>query len=273
MATMDQCLIVKPNSNTTPTFHHSNSSNSNYMVCRRHCSPNKYKVRSLQPNRLAQTDQQSGQFAPFARNFSAEPLSNDFNHPNKLPGRPRKDGSIPKMDGSAGSAGSASNSDLEIEEEEPEAPPALIIGSPPTNEQARARYNAVKAVWSPRNKSAPIEKIKSGVIDFGETIRALRDAWKTRNDNLKQAELEGSSTASAAPKLKAEVAQYRQTAETLVKETLLFAHPAIMKRYVEPLLSWPLMRPLSGREWLRDENSPDAVQSMRNFARASLVAL
>lgn len=144
----------------------------------------------------------------------------------KKVGRPRKDG----LDGGSGSA--SSDSDLEIEEEGPESAPAMISVGPPGEERARAVYDAVKAVWSPRNKTAPTEKIKTGVIQFGDIVKGLRDQWKARNDSLKKAEADGSPTASDAPRLREETAQYRSTMETLVLKATTFAHQAILRRYV-----------------------------------------
>ncbi|ETN41482.1 uncharacterized protein HMPREF1541_03418 [Cyphellophora europaea CBS 101466] len=181
---------------------------------------------TLQPNAMQAA---LSQFAPVA---GIKPGMKDPNAPKKPRGRPRKDGSIPGVDGGSGSA---SSSDLEIEDEEPEPAPAMISVSPPTDERVRAVFNAVKAVWYPRNKTAPVEKIKSGVVDFGETIKTLRDAWKARNESLKKAEHEGSSTAADAPRLKAEVAQYRQTMENLINKSMLFAHPAIIRSLGENL--------------------------------------
>lgn len=193
--------------------------------------PNQMQGMSLFIHQSAHTNSLPVGMPQLIQPANVKKASRDPNAPQRPRGRPRKDGSIPSNDGGTGSA---SSSDLEFEdaESEPEITPALITVSPPTDERVRAVFNAVKAVWSPRNKPAPVDKIKAGVMEFGDTIRTLRDAWKARNDNLKKAELEGSTTASAAPALKAEVAQYRQTAETLVTKTLLLAHPVIMRRYV-----------------------------------------
>lgn len=142
----------------------------------------------------------------------------------KARGRPRKDASKP------GSVTTDSGSDLEIEDEPPEPPPAVIAVAPPTDARAKVVFDAVAAVWSPRNKAAETAKIKSGITQFGGMIRAWRDQWKTRNDNLKKAEADQSPTAQDAPALRQETSQYRQTMELLVNRTLNFGHPAILKR-------------------------------------------
>jgi hypothetical protein len=161
---------------------------------------------------------------------------------------------VPKQDGQGSASESDSGSDSS-DEEEPEMTPALLLVQIPTDDKGKAMYLAVQAVWSPRNQTAPVEKIKSGVAQFGDTIKALRDSWKDKNDSLKKAELPNSTTAANAPQLKADVAHNRQIVETVVNRTLQYAHPAILKRYV--VLSTPSVVLLSlamptgpGMEWL-----------------------
>ncbi|KAI1608948.1 hypothetical protein EDD37DRAFT_133025 [Exophiala viscosa] len=138
-----------------------------------------------------------------------------------------------KADGQPGSQ-SDSDDELSIQEEEPpEMTPALLTVSAPTDERGKALYNAVQAVWSPRNKPASPEKIRSGVVGFADTVRALRDAWKAKNDVLRKAELPNSPTAGDAVALKDEVARYRQVTESVMARSLLYGHPSIVKRLGE----------------------------------------
>jgi len=140
-----------------------------------------------------------------------------------------------KSDGHASDPDTGSNSsddELTIEEEPPEMTPAVLTVSAPTDERGKAIYDAVNAVWSPRNKSAPAEKIRSGIAGFGDTVRGLRDSWKSKNDNLRKAELPNSPTASEATRLKEEAARYRSAMEVVMARSLTFGHPAVVKRYV-----------------------------------------
>lgn len=148
----------------------------------------------------------------------------DPNAPKRVKTKPKKDGTSSKTD---------SDSDLEIEnEEEPEPTPTVLSVMMPTDERGKALYNAVMAVWTPRNKSAPVEKVKSGIALFGDTVKALRDAWKAKNESLKKAELPNAPTAPLVPQLKADVAHYRQVMESVIGRSLQFGHPAILRRYV-----------------------------------------
>lgn len=168
--------------------------------------------------------------------------SRDPHAPKKPKSQRKKDGPLgSRVEGQASDSGSNSDSgdELEVEDEEPpELTPALLTVSMPTDERGKALYSAVQAVWSPRNKSAPPEKIRNGIAGFGDTVRGLRDAWKARNDSLKEAELPGSPTAADASRLKEEVAHYRQVTESVMARALLYGHPAVVKRYVcSPVLS------------------------------------
>ena len=139
-----------------------------------------------------------------------------------------------KADGQFSESESEESSDEDVEEP-PEMTPALLTVSIPTDERGKALYHAVQAVWSPRNKQAPPEKIRSGIANFGDTVRGLRDAWKAKNDNLRKAELPNSPTASDAPRLREEVGRYRTVMETVMARASMYGHPAIVKRYVHPL--------------------------------------
>ncbi|KIV81772.1 hypothetical protein PV11_03932 [Exophiala sideris] len=148
------------------------------------------------------------------------------------PRKPKSQGK-PRADGQPGSE-SDSDDELSIQEEEPpEMTPALLTVSAPTDERGKALYNAVQAVWSPRNKPASPEKIRSGIVGFAETVRTLRDAWRAKNDVLRKAELPNSPTAGDAVALKDEVARYRQVTESVMARSLLYGHPSIVKRLGE----------------------------------------
>ena len=131
--------------------------------------------------------------------------------------------------------GSASTSDSELDvedDEEPEMTPAVLSVMMPTDERGKALHNAVQAVWSPRNKAVSVEKVKSGISLFGETVKTLRDAWRAKNETLKKAELPNAPTAANVPQLKNDVANFRQLMEGVMARSLQYAHPSILKRYV-----------------------------------------
>ena len=149
----------------------------------------------------------------------------DPNAPKRPVGRPRKDGSIPRVKSDVPGAASPSDSDseeLEIEEVA-EPKPALLSNGPPPTPEGKAIFDAVTAVWSPRNKPSNPEKVRDGLALFSDTIRNLRDAWKPKNESFQQAELANSPT---APDLKMAVARQRTVFETAIKQSLEYGHEA-----------------------------------------------
>ncbi|OAP59011.1 hypothetical protein AYL99_06308 [Fonsecaea erecta] len=151
-------------------------------------------------------------------------------------GRPRKDASAKSTEHPSGS-GTDSDDELEIleveDEQPPEKTPNLLCVAMPTDERGRALYTAVQAIWTPRNRPASPEQIRGGIARFGDVVRGLRDAWKTKNESLRKAELPDSPTAADAPSLKEEVARYRQVMETVMTRSLLYGHPDIVDRLGE----------------------------------------
>jgi len=160
----------------------------------------------------------------------------DPNAPKRPRGRPRKDDTTPRVkkegQDSSSSSESGSEDDLEIDDEPPEPRPALLVVTPPSDLGSKALYDAVQAVWSPRNKPAVGDNIRSGVKLFGEAVKGLRDAWKTKNESLRKAELPNSGNPEAAAALKTAVARLRTNMETLMQRSLVHGHPAHLMRYV-----------------------------------------
>ncbi|KAK5454264.1 hypothetical protein LTS15_006264 [Exophiala xenobiotica] len=214
-----------------------NSNNTNFPPPQSYLQPSYFKSgstvdpRSLQGARPVQptppmASQQSHIIIPKFEKASKPNTSND----------PHVTKKSKKKDGLSGSteAGSDSEDELSIQEEEPpELTPAFLTLAAPTEEGQRAQYHAVQAVWSPRNKPASAEKVRSGIAGYGDAVRALRDAWKVKNDNLKKAELPNSPTAKDADALKKEVARYRQLMEEVMTRSLKYGHLSVVKRLGE----------------------------------------
>ena len=173
--------------------------------------------------------------------------------PKRSRGRPRKAASA--QPGGQAAASESTEDELEIEDADPpEMTPALLTLSMPSDERGKSLYRAVQAVWSPRNRPVDPDKVRNGIANYGETIRALRDAWKTRNETLRKAELPNSPTAADASRLKEEVARYRQLLEVVMVKSLQYGHMGIVKRYVTPQISLSMLLspvPLCERKMVR----------------------
>ena len=157
----------------------------------------------------------------------------DPNAPKRPRGRPRKDGTLSrvKQEGKSPSSSYDSDSELEIEEP-PETLPEILKRDRPDGLDGKVLYDAVHAVWSPRNKPAVPDKIRAGIAQFGDTIRKLRDAWKLQNAALQQAENTNSPT---VPSLKEQVGQFRRLMQNVAKTAVELGHPAHLKKYVYTL--------------------------------------
>lgn len=157
--------------------------------------------------------------------------------PKRPRGRPRKHALPPANSMNAGKAPSDSGSDELQVVEMAEPTPDLLRGPPPEAPEDRVIYDIAVAVWYPRNRPALPEKVRNGIAAFGDIIRKQRDAWKVKNEALKQAEL---ANTTAIPGLKAEVATFRKTMETVCVQALRFGHPSHLAKYVLPFCN-PLL--------------------------------
>lgn len=161
----------------------------------------------------------------------------DPNAPKRPRGRPRKDASQTSTKQETDASTSDSDSD-ELQGEEAAEPLPDLLRDPRPESADKVIYDVAFAVWSPRNKPAVAEKVRKGIALFGDVVKQQRDAWKVRNEALKQAEL---ANTTAIPSLKQEVAQFRKTIETMADQALRFGHPAHLAKYVYPYLLFSLL--------------------------------
>lgn len=131
---------------------------------------------------------------------------------------------------------SSDESDLEIEAPDEPSPIPPIR---PTEPEAAAQYDALQAVWSPRNKWPGPEKVKNALVAYKDLVKALRDAWKEQVQAMKLAENQEDN--QKATKLKEKVISQRRTMDKIATTTLEMGHPNIVEKYVS--LSPPLSHP------------------------------
>jgi hypothetical protein len=146
-------------------------------------------------------------------------------------------------------------SDLEIE---PPEEPSPLPTTRPSNPDGAAEYDAMKAVWSPRNRRPNVEKIKNSLVAFKEVVKAVRDEWKTLSQAMKDAE--NKNETEKAAELKTNVILQRQLMDIVIKTTLDKGHPIIVEKYVHflsPSLAYlaerPRPRPRGCRSLKRNE--------------------
>jgi hypothetical protein len=196
----------------------------------------------------------------------------DPNAPKKPRGRPRKDAAqaSARQDTDASTSDSGSD-ELQILEM-PESTPDLLRAPRPDGPEDQVIYDVAVAVWSPRNKPAVAEKVRKGIALFGDVVKQQRDAWKVKNEALKQAEL---ANTAAIPSLKQEVAQFRRTIQTMATQALLFGHPAHLAKYVfifppfSLLLHLPVLEYESTRSLYSHVASSPVYEALKNIASCS----
>lgn len=155
--------------------------------------------------------------------------------PAKKPLAPQKKASGQKQAKKAGkqaddksSSGSDSDdSDLEIQ---PPPEPSPIPPVRPSEPLAAARYDALQAVWSPRNRRPNADKVKNTLVAFKNVVKAVRDMWKEHSQAMKTAENQGENDKAA--QLKNEVVLQRRVMDVVVSTTLEMGHPMIVEKYV-----------------------------------------
>ncbi|KAK2759924.1 hypothetical protein FQN54_002660 [Arachnomyces sp. PD_36] len=120
-----------------------------------------------------------------------------------------------------------SDSELEVEMDEPSPiPPAR-----PQDPEGGIKYDTQKAVWWPRNKQPPGSAVKNAMILFSDTIKSVRDTWKTRSEALKVAENQNQE--DKIPSIKKDVIFQRRLLDLIINTTLEYGHPAFVARFGE----------------------------------------
>ncbi|KAL5333347.1 hypothetical protein BJX70DRAFT_403688 [Aspergillus crustosus] len=146
---------------------------------------------------------------------------------------------------SSGSGSDESDSDLEILEPEEPSP---IPPARPSEPEAAAQYDALRAVWSPRNRRPKVDKVKTALVAFKDVVKTVRDTWKESAQALKNAENKGETSDTA--ELRKKVALQRRLMDVVVSTTLEKGHPIIVEKLGEHPMALAAMF-----SFLRDRHS------------------
>ncbi|OOF94245.1 hypothetical protein ASPCADRAFT_208767, partial [Aspergillus carbonarius ITEM 5010] len=146
--------------------------------------------------------------------------------------KPTMKGGSKKLDGKSASSSSetdsSDDSDLEIQAPEESSP---IPATRPNEPEAAAQYDAMKAVWSPRNRRPNADKVKSALVAFKDVVKTVRDAWKESTQAMKVAENKGDNDKAA--QLKTDVILQRRLMDVVISTTLDKGHPMIVEKLGE----------------------------------------
>ncbi|KAI5292921.1 hypothetical protein KEM52_005963 [Ascosphaera acerosa] len=130
------------------------------------------------------------------------------------------------------SSSSASSSDYSSESETeqaitPETSP--LPATRPAERVAAARYDAMKAVWMPRNRRTTAANIRIALVAFGSLIKGMRDSWKTNTEAVKDATAKDDEARQR--QLSTQVAEDKQAFSTAIDTAMAWGHPAILQRF------------------------------------------
>jgi len=97
------------------------------------------------------------------------------------------------------------------------------------------KYDTTKAVWLPRNVYAQVESIRTGLKEFWEVVKTIRDRWKTDSDVVKTAA--EAKKDSELPLLRERVDNQREMMEVALMTAIEHGHHDVLRAYVFSLLS------------------------------------
>lgn len=123
------------------------------------------------------------------------------------------------------SSDSGSEYESELEEEVPD--PSPLPPARPSEPLQAVRYDTMKAVWLARNVPAQAEQIRSGLKDFWEVVKTIRDRWKSDSDAVKKAT--EAKKESEIPLLKDRVKSQRDMMEMALRSALEYGHPDVVR--------------------------------------------
>ena len=133
---------------------------------------------------------------------------------------------------------SSSESDYSDSSDNEEPEPSPLPAVRPSDIEGGTKYDALKIVWSPRNKHPSADSIRKSMVAFGELVKRIRDTWKSHSEALKKAENQNEE--QKVPTLKTQVLFQRHILDAVVKTAIDSGHPAFVHRYVYSFCHLPL---------------------------------
>ena len=119
-----------------------------------------------------------------------------------------------------------SDSDAAAEKDEPSPLPATR----PADPKKAIEYDVIKCVWFKRSAHVTAAAIRTALGDYWNTIKRVRDNWKTEMAALQEAEEKKDD--ARAERRRSRATEQRNTLENIFRVTLLHGHPDIVEKYV-----------------------------------------
>lgn len=100
----------------------------------------------------------------------------------------------------------------------------------PTDPSKAIEYDALKAVWAPRNKILSVAAIRTALGDFWIVVKGIRDKWKSELLELQQAQQKHNQP--KVNQITRSVIEQRRLLESCIRLTLTHGHQDITEKYV-----------------------------------------
>lgn len=121
----------------------------------------------------------------------------------------------------------SSGSDEETEPEELSPVPQ----NRPTDPSKAIEYDALKAVWAPRNKILSVAAIRNALGDFWIVVKGIRDKWKSDLLELQQADPKKNQ--QKINQMTRSLLEQRRLLDSCIRLTLTYGHQDITEKYVQ----------------------------------------
>lgn len=132
-----------------------------------------------------------------------------------------------KYEGQSSSEESSDDDDSsEYSEDELSEPSPLPLKRPDSPLEA-VKYDTIRALWQSRRFQVDSDKIRTGLKDYWEVVRTIRDRWKT--DAAAVTDAEEKKRIGELPLLKSRVKDQRDMIEVAFKTALEHGHPSILE--------------------------------------------
>jgi len=111
-------------------------------------------------------------------------------------------------------------------DDEPDEPFPLPAKRPDDPVEA-VKYDSIKATWRSKRHEVDASEIRTGLSDFWEVVRTIRDRWKT--DTQAVTDAEAKKRLGELPLLKSRVKDQRNMFQAALEATLQHGHKSILE--------------------------------------------
>lgn len=132
-----------------------------------------------------------------------------------------------KYEGQSSSEESSDEDDSSEYSEDELAEPSPLPPRRPDSPLDAVKYDTIKALWQSKRFQVDSDMIRTGLKDYWEVVRTIRDRWKTDSTAVTDAEMK--KRIGELPLLKSRVKDQRDMIEVAFKAALEYGHPSILE--------------------------------------------